>query len=167
MSDTAPTFILQVQRTTHRIGVHLEHVGGAAIGQAEAHVLAQLAADGPATIGDIHRAFAHKRSTLTSILDRLEAQGLIVRASDARDRRSFVVTLTADGRRTGRRVLAHLQAFEAAILARVNPADLRGFYAVLAALEEPATSSAAKPPTGAASRVRPATRSTPAGRRGR
>ncbi len=128
-------FVPQVHRATHRIGLSLEQLGPRALGQGEAHVLAQLAAEGPRTIGKIHRAFAHKRSTLTSILDRLESRGLIERESDPRDRRSFVVTLTAEGRNLGRRVLAHFAAFEAAVLERVTRADLRGFYKVLAALD--------------------------------
>ena len=43
-------------------------------------------------------AFGHKRSTLTSILDRLEERRLIARTSDERDRRTFVVSLTKSGR---------------------------------------------------------------------
>ena len=44
----------------------------------------------------------------------------------------------------GRRVLAHLAAFEATVLGRVTRADLRGFYNVLEALD---TLPAASPPT--------------------
>jgi DNA-binding MarR family transcriptional regulator len=137
-------FVPQVHRATHRIGLSLEQLAPRAIGQGEAHVLAQLAAEGPRTIGEIHRAFAHKRSTLTSILDRLENQGLIERESDPRDRRSFVVTLTGEGRDVGRRVLAHFADFEAAILSTVRATDLRGFYKVLEALDAMPTEPAAK-----------------------
>jgi hypothetical protein len=42
-----------------------------ALSQGEAHILALLAHSSPANIADLHRGLAHKRSTLTSILDRL------------------------------------------------------------------------------------------------
>ena len=52
--------IPHVHRATHRIGLHVERLGGAAVTQAEAHILAHLAAEGEATIGDVHRAFARE-----------------------------------------------------------------------------------------------------------
>ena len=110
-------------------------LGGAAVTQAEAHILAHLAAEGEATIGDVHRAFAHKRSTLTSILDRLERRGLIQRISDPRDRRTFVIRLTRRGRVLARRVTAHLEAFEKRALARLPARDVKAFTSVLEALE--------------------------------
>lgn len=48
--------------------------------QGEAHVLAHLHEVGPASIGALHEAFAHRRPTLTGILDRLEERGLVRRA---------------------------------------------------------------------------------------
>lgn len=124
-----------VHRATHRIGLHIERLGGAGVTQAEAHILAHLSETGEATIGDVHRAFAHKRSTLTSILDRLERRGLVQRVSDARDRRTFIIRLTRPGRRLARRVSAHLEALERRVLARVPARDVRAFTSVLEALE--------------------------------
>src|SRR5690242_517720 len=86
--------IPHIHRATHRIGMHVAELDDPLVNQAEAHVLAHLASAGEATIGDVHRAFGHRRSTLTSILDRLEKRNLIARTSDARDRRTFVVSLT-------------------------------------------------------------------------
>ena len=40
-------------------------------------ILALLATSGPATIAALHRGLAHKRSTLTSILDRLTVRGFV------------------------------------------------------------------------------------------
>jgi DNA-binding MarR family transcriptional regulator len=163
MKTRALAFIPQVHRTTHRIALHLERLGDP-VGQGEAHVLAGLASGGPATIGEIHRAFAHKRSTLTSILDRLEQQGFVARDTNPDDRRSFVVRLTAEGEETGRRVLAHLAEFEAGVLATVSRADLRGFNAVLDALEQ--ASGPDLPAAAAVGRVRAGARNRSAGRRG-
>lgn len=127
--------IPQIHRATHRVGLHIARLGGTSVTQAEAHVLAHLDEAGPSTIADVHRAFAHRRSTLTSILDRLQARGLIVRTSDARDRRTFVISLTARGRTVAGRVARHLEAFEARVLESASPSDLRTFVRVLNAMD--------------------------------
>ena len=127
--------IPHIHRATHRIGLHIEALEDPRVNQAEAHVLAHLASAGEATIGQVHRAFGHKRSTLTSILDRLEERRLIVRTSDARDRRTFVITLTRSGRAAVTRVVEHLQAFESRALQGCAPADVRAFLRVLERFE--------------------------------
>lgn len=128
-------FVPQIHRATHRIGLHVGRLGRPGVTQAEAHVLAYLDAAGASTIADVHRAFAHKRSTLTSILDRLEERGAIVRTSDARDRRTFIISLTGSGRTLARRVARHLEAFEARVLASASPAEIRTFIRVLDAMD--------------------------------
>jgi DNA-binding MarR family transcriptional regulator len=127
--------IPHIHRATHRIGLFVEALDDPRVNQAEAHVLAHLASAGHATIGEVHRAFGHKRSTLTSILDRLERRKMIVRTSDARDRRTFVLSLTAGGRAAARRVTSHLQAFESRALRASAAADVRAFLRVLARFE--------------------------------
>jgi DNA-binding MarR family transcriptional regulator len=127
--------IPHIHRATHRIGMHIAGLSNPAVNQAEAHVLAHLAAAGEATIGQVHRAFGHKRSTLTSILDRLEERRLIARTSDERDRRTFVVSLTKTGRAAARRVTSHLEEFERRALQTAAPADVRAFLRVLQRFE--------------------------------
>jgi DNA-binding MarR family transcriptional regulator len=128
-------FIPQVHRAAHRIALHVEALGAPAVTQAEAHILAHLASSDRATVAELHRAFAHKRSTLTSILDRLEHRALVARTSDRRDRRTFVISLTSRGRTLARRVSAHLAAFEARALQQVSADDAAAFVRVLDALE--------------------------------
>jgi DNA-binding MarR family transcriptional regulator len=127
--------IPHIHRATHRIGMHIAGLSDPTVNQAEAHVLAHLASAGEATIGQVHRAFGHKRSTLTSILDRLEERHLIARTSDERDRRTFVVSLTKSGRAAARRVTSHLEAFERRALQAAPPADVRAFLRVLERFE--------------------------------
>lgn len=127
--------IPRIHRATHRIGLYVAELNDPAVNQAEAHVLAHLGANGRATIGQVHRAFGHKRSTLTSILDRLEARNLIVRTSDARDRRTFVVSLTRTGRAAARKVTDHLQALESRATQGLSPADVRAFLRVIGHFE--------------------------------
>jgi DNA-binding MarR family transcriptional regulator len=106
--------------------------------QGEAHILAMLADSAPAKVSDLHRGLAHKRSTLTSILDRLAKRGLITRKVGKTDRRTFVVTLTAKGRKLAGRVNRHLLALEREVARRVSAGDIKGFTKVVAMLEEEA-----------------------------
>ncbi|MEW6272638.1 MAG: MarR family transcriptional regulator [Thermodesulfobacteriota bacterium] len=131
-----------LHRATHRVGLHLQ-AARLGVSQGEAHVLAQLDAEGPTTIAALHAAFAHRRSTLTGILDRLVEANLVRRDVHADDRRSFVVSLTPRGRALGRRVHDALAKLEDRALKRVRAADLAGFEAVVEALQ---TSAAARSP---------------------
>ena len=127
-----------IHRATHRIGLYLAHLREDGLSQGEAHILALLASSGPATIAELHRGLAHKRSTLTSILDRLAARGFITREVGATDRRTFMVTPTGKGASIARRVHRHLAALETTVLRRVSADELRGFEKVLLAIEDEA-----------------------------
>lgn len=127
-----------IHRATHRIGLYLADLRDDGLSQGEAHILALLATSGPATIAELHRGLAHKRSTLTSILDRLADRGLITRDVGADDRRTFVITPTASGRRAATRVHRHLEELERAVARRLTSLDVRSFTKVMAAVEEEA-----------------------------
>jgi DNA-binding MarR family transcriptional regulator len=124
-----------IHRATHRIGLYLADLRDEALSQGEAHILALLATAGASTIAELHRGLSHKRSTLTSILDRLAERGFVTRAVGAADRRTFVITPTAKGRQVARRVHRHLTDLERAAAARVSSEDIRGFLKVVAAVE--------------------------------
>lgn len=131
-------FVPPIHRATHRIGLYLTGLREYGLSQGEAHILAHLATSGPTSIADLHRGLAHKRSTLTSILDRLVARGFITRQVSTADRRTFIVTPTARGRQVAGRVHRHLDALERAIASRVSADDVRGFARVIAVVEEEA-----------------------------
>jgi DNA-binding MarR family transcriptional regulator len=127
-----------VHRATHRIGLYLDDLRERGLTQGEAHILALLAHADRANVAELHRGLAHKRSTLTSILDRLAARGLITRAVGTTDRRTFIVRPTAKGRKLAKRVQRHLFALERAVVRRVSDADIKGFTKVVAVLEQEA-----------------------------
>ena len=128
-----------VHRATHRIGLYLDDLEERGLTQGEAHILALLAhSPYRANVADLHRGLAHKRSTLTSILDRLARRRLVTRAVGEADRRTFTVKLTAKGRRLAQRIQRHLAALERAVVRRVKAADVRGFNKVVAILEQEA-----------------------------
>jgi DNA-binding MarR family transcriptional regulator len=127
-----------VHRATHRIGIYLDSLRERGLTQGEAHILALLARSGQANVGQLHRGLAHKRSTLTSILDRLAKRRLITRAVGETDRRTFVVRLTSQGRKLANRIQRHLSALERAVAQRVTASDINGFTRVVSALEQEA-----------------------------
>ncbi|MCP4203454.1 MAG: winged helix-turn-helix transcriptional regulator [bacterium] len=103
---------------------------------ADGHLLAFVAAYGPSRIVELRKVFGHKPSTLTSLLDRLERRGWIVRSIDPEDRRGFLIEATAEGARVGRDARKLVEAFEKSILDLVESKDLDGFQRVLDALGE-------------------------------
>jgi DNA-binding MarR family transcriptional regulator len=127
-----------VHRATHRIGLYLDGLRERGLTQGEAHILALLAGSKRANVADLHRGLAHKRSTLTSILDRLAARGLITREVGETDRRTFVVKPTAKGRKLAQRIQRHLSALERTVIDRVSAVEIKGFNKVVAALEQEA-----------------------------
>jgi DNA-binding MarR family transcriptional regulator len=134
-----------VHRATHRIGLWLEGaVPRLELTQGEAHLLAHLVEAGPCSVAELHRAFAHKRSSLTSYLDRLEARGHILRAAHPGDRRSFLVSLTPAGATAAARVHRRLASLEAAALRHLSAREVEAFRAALQALQG-ATEPAVKP----------------------
>src|SRR5919201_3952694 len=118
-------FVHPVHRATHRIGLYLDDLRERGLTQGEAHILSLLVHSDRANVADLHRGLAHKRSTLTSILDRLAGRGLITRAVGEADRRTFIVKLTAKGRRLAGRLQRHLSALERAVVGRVNATDVK------------------------------------------
>ena len=127
--------IPDIHRATHRIGIFLDSLG---ITQGEGHILSQLAVSGDSTIAELHRALAHRRSTLTSILDRLAERGFVTRESDPRDRRSFVVRLTKKGKSVAVRVHQALAGIEEKALGGVTDQRLQSAAELLRTLESTA-----------------------------
>lgn len=134
----APLRILSpLHRATRQISLHLEELfRDLPIQGSEGHVLSFLASYAPASCGELARVFGLKPSTLTSLLDRLVERGLVTREVDPEDRRSVLVALTRDGKRTALRIDRGVRSFERRVLARLGPEDLRGFEAVIAAIAE-------------------------------
>lgn len=96
-------------------------------------VLLVLAASGARTSHDLAQALGVGATTLTGIVDRLEARGLVVRKPDARDRRVRLVALSDQGeglvrdahelhREHARRLLGRLEPRLLANLAEVMEA---------------------------------------------
>lgn len=124
-----------LHRATHRVGLYLQ-ARAPGVTQGEAHLLAHLhEGGGEASVAELHRAWAHKRSTLTDILGRLEDRDLVRRSILPSDRRSVLVRLTGKGRKSATSVHRELMALERTVLARAG-GGLTGFATVAGAVAE-------------------------------
>jgi DNA-binding MarR family transcriptional regulator len=131
----AMRFLSPVHRAIRQISLYFEerseHFG---LTPSEGHMLTYLRSYSPTAVGELHRVFGIKRSTLTSMLDRLEKRRLITRRLSREDRRVFLVDLTRRGRITADGVRVAAQDLEKGILERLGEGDLAGFDAVMDAI---------------------------------
>lgn len=135
---TMPLLLIpEIHRATHQIGLHIEKCPGMAVSQGEAHILAFLNGSGPRTIAEVRQALAHKRSTLTSLLDRLEVRGWLRREIHPANRKTFLIRLTPAGRKAAARVTAWMESWEAAVLGGVTGARIQAAADLLARFRTP------------------------------
>ncbi|HEV3086091.1 MAG TPA: MarR family transcriptional regulator [Candidatus Elarobacter sp.] len=127
-----------LHRATHAVALALASDPELDVSQAEAHILAHLHESGPARISELHERFGHRRSTLTSVLDRLEQRALVTRENDRRDRRAFVITLTKSGRSIAAAVQRTLLAIERVALGELSDAKRNTVTRALDSLAEAA-----------------------------
>lgn len=124
-----------IHKASRRIGEHmLEASRALGVEPNEGHLLSYTTLYGPCPVSELSRVFGHKPSTLTGILDRLEAGGFLVREPNAEDRRSFLVRVTDDGARVATELRDRLERLEAEVIGRVAKRDMEGFRRVLDAL---------------------------------
>lgn len=130
--------IAELQRATHRVVEHLAaELRDLELTPGEVNALVHLR--GPVAVAELQAATGQRPSTLTGVIDRLERRGLLARAVNARDRRSFVLDLTPAGEAAARRVQDAFAALEARARERAGERSLAGFERVLAALTDAAT----------------------------
>ena len=104
-SPEVAQYVAALHRAVHALGLYLDAALEGEVSQAEAVVLLHLSTSGNSTINEVHKAFLHKRSTLTSVIDRLESKGLVRRRIGETDRRNFQLELTDRGQNAAQRVV--------------------------------------------------------------
>jgi DNA-binding MarR family transcriptional regulator len=110
VNKIAPPLTVQLlqtlQQVEDRLEAALEPVG---LSIAKFGALTKLVADGGSLpLGTLAERCACVRSNITQLVDRLEADGLVSRVDDPRDRRSVRAEITPEGRRrqeAGRRAV--------------------------------------------------------------
>ena len=94
-------------------------------------VLGVLERFGPSSMTELASFTAMQRTTLTRIADQLVAAGLIERASEARDRRQVILTLTEQGREARGRGLQQVLNLNQRLLDGAPEAERRAAARVL------------------------------------
>jgi DNA-binding MarR family transcriptional regulator len=132
MKKTELRVVLDLHRAIHQIALYIHSPTGVDVTQAEAIILAYLHTRRSAPLSEIHRAFGHRRSTLTSVIDRLVSRGLATRAAHPDDRRTLIVTLTRRGAAIASKLHRRLAGLETAALKNVPVRDVAKLQAILA-----------------------------------
>jgi DNA-binding MarR family transcriptional regulator len=130
-------FLSPLHKASRQLSLYLEsRTAEGGVSPTEGHILTYLRGYAPASVGDLVRVFGIKQSTFTSMLDRLEAAGLVTREVNPEDRRSFLVHLTDEGVRLTDRLNGVLLELEAEIRSHLRPEEVEGFRAVMRAVDE-------------------------------
>jgi len=138
-------FLSPIHRAIRQISLYFEARSEQfGLTPSEGHMLTYLRSYSPTPVGELHRVFGIKRSTLTSTLDRMEKRRLITRRLSTEDRRVFLVDLTRRGRITADGVRVAAEDLERGILEQLTKEDLAGFDAVIKAIAA-ATGVAVRP----------------------
>jgi DNA-binding MarR family transcriptional regulator len=93
-------------------------------------VLACLS-DGPLPVGDLGRLILVKQPTVSKLIDRMQALGLVVRRDDPASRRRTLVALTPDGQTLAAELIALALEHEASVLLPFSPDVAKVFVDVL------------------------------------
>jgi DNA-binding MarR family transcriptional regulator len=88
--------------------------------------------DGPMSAREVADIILQKQPTVSKLLERMERQGLVSRATDADDRRRIVVSLSARGREVAGPLIEAARGHERAVL---EPFGERNAVALVAVLQ--------------------------------
>lgn len=155
--DLAARLRLAIVRTSRR----LRQEAGTDLSPSQTAALATVERHGPLTPSELADHERVRRPTVARLLAHLEEDGLVARAADPRDRRSALITITAEGRALLRAVRNRKDAYLAQRLRDLDDDELATLDRAAAILErmleeDPDT-------TGGAARDRSAARRTVVG----
>jgi DNA-binding MarR family transcriptional regulator len=130
-------FLSTIHKASREVGVYFERLmGDSGLAPQEGHILSYLRSYAPCPIAEVITVFGLRGSTATSVLDRLEERALLARRPNPDDRRSFLLDLTAEGKRVAEQVQTFVDGLERAIARKITAKDEEGFRAVMAAIHE-------------------------------
>jgi DNA-binding MarR family transcriptional regulator len=139
MNDLAPGVLsYEVTGTLHAIAGRLEAaLEPFGLSLAKFGVLSKLvASDEPLPLRLLAEQCACVRSNITQLVDRLEADKLVRRADDPKDRRSILAELTAEGRSRHAAGLRALEAAEKELFAPLPERQRKNLLELMRSLRE-------------------------------
>jgi DNA-binding MarR family transcriptional regulator len=95
-------------------------------------------------MGELSKRMMVTGGNVTGITDQLVAEGLVVREDSPKDRRAYIVKLTAEGRRSFRRMTESHEKWVLDLFAGMDDAQRGQLYGLLAVLKTSATRAAGK-----------------------
>jgi DNA-binding MarR family transcriptional regulator len=120
LGELAARLRLAITRTARR----LRQEAGTDLSPSQTAALATVDSNGPLTPSELASLERVQRPTATRIVARLEEQGLVERATDPSDGRSFIVGATAEGRALIRKLRTRKNAYLARRLRGLDPEEL-------------------------------------------
>src|SRR5215217_9253989 len=118
-NDLASRLRLDISRVARR----LRQEAGAPLSPSQTAALATIERHGPLTPSELAQRERVQRPTVTRVLARLEEAGLVDRAADPQDRRSCLLSVSAEGRELLETVRARKDAFLARRIDALEPAE--------------------------------------------
>jgi DNA-binding MarR family transcriptional regulator len=112
---------------------------GEGLGQGHLNALATVIRVGPVRPADHAQREIVSAPTMTRTLRELEDRGLVTRTGNPHDRRSILVSVTAEGEHEVLRARSARADILAGLIARLDPADRAALQTALPALEHLAT----------------------------
>jgi len=106
-----------------RMARRLRQEAGAGLSPSQTAALATIERHGPLTPSELANRERVQRPTVTRVLARLEEAGLVERAADPADRRSWLVSVSAGGRELLDAVRTRKDAYLATRLEALEPED--------------------------------------------
>ncbi len=122
-------------------------VRAAGLGVPEWRVLASLAGGDGVPVGDLAALVLAKQPTVTKLIDRMAAAGLVRRGRSVGDGRQRLVHVTAAGRRRVAPLLARARRHEAAVVTTLGAADAGRLKRILRRLIDGAASATSDDPS--------------------
>ncbi|MSP48654.1 MAG: MarR family transcriptional regulator [Alphaproteobacteria bacterium] len=112
-------------------------MGGIDLTPGQFGVLARIAANPGLSQSALGRAVGIERSTVVSLIDRLERRDLVVRGKAAGDRRANALALSAEGRRLFREASRRVRTHERRIARGLTPAEAQVLAGLLKKVVRP------------------------------
>jgi DNA-binding MarR family transcriptional regulator len=126
---------MELGDTVARLNARLRRdVVEAGVSLARARTLATLDRDGPRRLTDLAVLEQVAQPTMSALISRLEADGLIGRGGDARDGRTVIVSITGKGRECLRRLIERRSHTIERTLAQLRSEDRTAIATALPAL---------------------------------